>query len=197
MTSVGLLQPTRDRVSDGHPDVGPILELAECAEDVGLDFVWVGDSPLARPRHDPLTLLAATAARTTRVTVGTAVLLAPIRQPLLTLHQVATVDLVSEGRLVLGLGAGAPLAQTRAQFAALEADYANRNGRLEDTISLDWIGAYQGAGADHIVVRVAGDLDTTVVTRLGELRTELVARHTARQMSCAVVHVDRSARRHD
>ena len=136
MTRVGLLLPTRDRVLDGRPAVEPLIGLAEWAEEVGLDSVWVGDSPLARPRHDALTLLAAVAARTCRITVGTAVLLAPIRHPLLLLHQAATVDLVSAGRLVLGLGAGFPLAQTRQQFAALDADYHNRGRRLDDTLRL-------------------------------------------------------------
>lgn len=140
---LGLLLPTRDHLLDRRP-MASLLQLAVDAEAAGLDSVWVGDSPLARPRHDALTTLAAVAARTTRITIGTAVLLAPLRHPLLVLHQAATVDLVSCGRLVLGLGAGFPFAQTEAQFAALEADYARRGARLDDTIRLAheaWRGA--------------------------------------------------------
>ena len=64
---------------EGRDETGSLLALAERAEALGFDSVWVGDSVLARPRHDPLTLLAAVAARTRRVELGTAVLLRAIR----------------------------------------------------------------------------------------------------------------------
>lgn len=136
MTAVGLLLPTRDALMDGRPQAAPLLRLAEQAEAAGLDSVWVGDSPLARPRHDAFAVLAAVAATTTRVLVGTAVLLAPVRHPLLLLHAAATVDQIAEGRLVLGLGSGFPMPQTEAQFEALDADYRRRASRLEDTVRL-------------------------------------------------------------
>lgn len=140
---LGLLLPTRDHLLDGRP-MASLLQLAVDAEAAGLDSVWVGDSPLARPRYDAFTTLAAVAARTARIAIGTAVLLAPLRHPLLVLHQSATVDLISCGRLVLGLGAGFPFGQTEAQFAAVEADYTRRGARLDDTIRLAheaWRGA--------------------------------------------------------
>ena len=59
---LGYLLPTRERVMEGRPQTGPLLDLAVRAEQLGFDSVWVGDSLLARPRHDPLTLLAAMAA---------------------------------------------------------------------------------------------------------------------------------------
>jgi alkanesulfonate monooxygenase SsuD/methylene tetrahydromethanopterin reductase-like flavin-dependent oxidoreductase (luciferase family) len=89
---IGLLLPTREAVLSGQPDAGPLLELAERAEAAGFDSVWAGDSLLARPRLEPLTLLAAAAARTRRVELGTAVLLAPLRNPVLLAHSAATVD---------------------------------------------------------------------------------------------------------
>lgn len=141
---LGLLLPTRDHLLDRQP-MASLLQLAVDAEAAGLDSVWVGDSPLARPRHDAFTTLAAVAARTSRIGIGTAVLLAPLRHPLLVLHQAATVDLVSCGRLILGLGAGFPFGQTEAQFAALESDYARRGARLDDTIGLARV-AWSGAG---------------------------------------------------
>jgi len=58
---IGYLLPTRERVMEGRPETAPLLELAARAEGLGFDSVWVGDSLLARPRHDPLTLLAAVA----------------------------------------------------------------------------------------------------------------------------------------
>ena len=67
--------PTRERVMEHHHETGSLLALAERAEQLGFDSIWVGDSVTARPRHDPLTLLAAVAARTKKAELGTAVLL--------------------------------------------------------------------------------------------------------------------------
>src|SRR5574341_31856 len=107
MTAFGLLLPTREAVmGTTKPDFGQILELAEQAEALGFDSVWVGDSILARPRFEPITTLAAIAARTRRVKVGTAVLLPALRQPVVLANEVANVDQVSQGRLILGLGIG-------------------------------------------------------------------------------------------
>ena len=75
MPRVGYLLPTRERIMSREPHTGPMLELAVRAERLGWDSVWIGDSLLARPRHEPLTLLAAVAAQTRRVELGTAVLL--------------------------------------------------------------------------------------------------------------------------
>ena len=101
---IGYLLPTRERVMEGRPQAGPLLDLAARAEGLGFDSVWVGDSLLARPRHDPLTLLAAVAARTWKVQLGTAVFLPALRNPVVLAHQLATLDQISEGRLVLGAG---------------------------------------------------------------------------------------------
>ena len=69
----GYLVPTREavmRAPGGRADIGRILELAVRAEQKGFDSVWVGDSILARPRFEALTMLAAIAARTQTVVAG-------------------------------------------------------------------------------------------------------------------------------
>src|SRR5438270_10537299 len=104
MPQIGYLLPTRERVMGGRPETAPLLALAERAERLGFDSIWVGDSLLARPRHDPLTLLAAVAARTRRPELGTAVLLPALRNPVVLAQQVATLDRISEGRFILGVG---------------------------------------------------------------------------------------------
>ena len=71
---------------------------------IGIDSIWVGDSLLARPRHDPLTLLAAVAAAVPDVGLGTAVLLPALRNPVVLAQQLATIDQISEGRLIIGAG---------------------------------------------------------------------------------------------
>jgi len=55
---IGYLLPTREHIMAGQPRAAPLLELAERAEGLGFNSIWAGDSLLARPRHEPLTLLA-------------------------------------------------------------------------------------------------------------------------------------------
>jgi alkanesulfonate monooxygenase SsuD/methylene tetrahydromethanopterin reductase-like flavin-dependent oxidoreductase (luciferase family) len=133
---IGYLLPTREAVMRGHAETGPLLALAERAESFGYDSVWVGDSLLARPRHDPLTLLAAVAVRTRRVEIGTAVLLPALRNPVILAHQLATLDRISEGRLVLGAGVATDLANIRAEFAAAGVPFEGRVGRMMEGLHL-------------------------------------------------------------
>src|SRR5947209_16031807 len=101
---IGYLLPTRERVMEGRPEAAALLGLAERAEALGYDSIWVGDSILARPRHEPLTLLSAVAARTRRVELGTAVLLSALRNPVVLAHGIATLDQISQGRFIPGAG---------------------------------------------------------------------------------------------
>jgi len=136
MTDVGYLLPTRESVMGGAPDPGPLLGLAERAEALGYRSVWVGDSIVAKPRHEPLTMLAAVAARTSRVHLGTAVLLPALRDPVVLAHLVATVDLLSAGRLILGIGMAADTPPNRAEFAAVGVPYRRRGQRMVENIDV-------------------------------------------------------------
>ena len=136
MTRFGYLIPTREAVMGGTPAAAPLLELATRAENAGYDSVWVGDSLLARPRHDPLTLLAAISARTESVTLGTAVLLPAYRNPVLLAQQLATLDQVSAGRLVMGVGIVADRPNIRAEFEAAGVPFERRVGRLLEGLRL-------------------------------------------------------------
>ncbi len=144
MPKLGYLLPTRERIMEGRNETGSLLALAERAEALGFDSVWVGDSVLARPRHDPLTLLAAVAARTRKVELGTAVLLPALRNPVLLAHQVATLDRLAEGRLILGIGIATDVPNIRAEFEAADVPFDKRVGRLVEGIALCralWTGA--------------------------------------------------------
>jgi alkanesulfonate monooxygenase SsuD/methylene tetrahydromethanopterin reductase-like flavin-dependent oxidoreductase (luciferase family) len=133
---IGYLLPTRERVMEGRPRTASLLELAARAESLGFDSVWVGDSLLARPRHDPLTLLAAVAGRTRRVALGTAVFLPALRNPVVLAHQLATLDQISEGRLVLGAGIASDVPNIRAEFAAAGVPFEGRVGRMMEGLRL-------------------------------------------------------------
>jgi probable F420-dependent oxidoreductase len=136
MPKLGYLLPTRERVMEGQHETGPLLALAEKAEGLGFDSIWVGDSVTARPRHDPLTLLAAVAARTKKAELGTAVLLPALRNPVLLAHQVATVDRISEGRLILGIGIAADMPAIRREFEAMGVPFDKRVGRMNEAMRL-------------------------------------------------------------
>jgi len=121
---------------EGRPAAAPLLALAERAEGLGYDSVWVGDSILARPRHEPLTLLAAVAARTRRAELGTAVLLPALRNPVVLAHLVATLDQISEGRFILGVGIATDVANIRAEFEACGVPFEKRVGRMLEGLRL-------------------------------------------------------------
>lgn len=133
---LGYLLPTREHIMQGRHEAAPLLRLAEKAEALGFDSIWVGDSVLARPRHEPLTLLAAVAGRTKRVNLGTAVLVVPLRNPVLLAHQIATLDQVSDGRVLLGVGAGIDAPNVRAEFEAGGAPFDKRFGRMLESVQL-------------------------------------------------------------
>src|SRR3954449_4464973 len=84
------------------------LELCEEAERLGAGSVWFTEHHLFDDSYltQPLTFAAAVAARTRRIRLGTAVVVAPLHHPVELAEQAALVDLVSGGRLELGLGAG-------------------------------------------------------------------------------------------
>ncbi len=133
---IGYLLPTREQVMEGCPEVAPLLTLAERAEGLGYDSIWVGDSILARPRHEPLTLLSAVAARTTRAELGTAVLLPALRNPVVLAHGIATLDQISEGRFILGVGIASDVANIRAEFVACGVPFERRVGRMLEGLRL-------------------------------------------------------------
>jgi probable F420-dependent oxidoreductase len=132
----GVLLPTREAIMSSRPATGPLLAIAERAEAAGFDSVWIGDSITARPRHEPLTLLAAVAGRTRRVRLGTAVLLLALRPPVVLAHVVATLDRVSEGRVILGVGIAADNPAIRREFDAVGVPFPRRVGRFLETLEI-------------------------------------------------------------
>lgn len=133
---VGILLPTREAIMSGRLEVAPLLSMAERVEAAGYNSIWVGDSLLARPRFEPLTLLSAVAARTRRALLGTAVLLPALRHPLILAHLVATVDRIAEGRLQLGVGIAPDSPAVRKEFEAAGVPFLQRVGRLEESLAI-------------------------------------------------------------
>ena len=92
----------------GRSDPASIYDLADRAEALGFHSLWVGDSITAKPRLEPLMTLAAVGARTRRVRLGTSVLLAALRHPIVLSHLVASLDWLTGGRIDLGIGYSRP-----------------------------------------------------------------------------------------
>lgn len=119
------------------------LGYAQRAEQHGLDSVWVLDR-LVYPSLAPLPLLAAAAAVTERVRLGTSILLGTLWNPMLLAKEVATIQRLSEGRLVLGMALGA----RESDFQAAGVSLRSRPGRLEDSVAL-LRAATAGKAVDH------------------------------------------------
>jgi alkanesulfonate monooxygenase SsuD/methylene tetrahydromethanopterin reductase-like flavin-dependent oxidoreductase (luciferase family) len=135
---IGILIPTRGVVmqSARRPAVDECWTMARIADRAGYDAVWVGDSIVAKPRLEPLTTLAYLAGITRTVRLGTAVLLPALRHPVVLAHQIANVDQISRGRVVLGLGVGWSLPSAEREWAACGAHHKRRVRRLEEHVEL-------------------------------------------------------------
>ena len=120
-----------------------VVRLSQAAERLGFDSIW-GNDHITAPKYvrdaysmpprffEPLVTLAYVAAQTSRIQLGTAVLVLPMREPVFLAKQVATLDQVSGGRMLLGVGVGA----YREEFEHLHPDMrgADRGLMLEESI---------------------------------------------------------------
>ena len=108
-----------------------LVEIAAEADELGADCVWLTEHHGFDDGYltQPLVLAAAIAARTRRTRIGTAVTLAPIRHPLHLAEEAAVVDLLSDGRLELGIGAG----YIPNEFELFGVDMGTRFTDLDDT----------------------------------------------------------------
>jgi alkanesulfonate monooxygenase SsuD/methylene tetrahydromethanopterin reductase-like flavin-dependent oxidoreductase (luciferase family) len=139
-TSFGLTLPNRAVVL-GAVGVRDLIELTITAEASGaFDTVWVGDSLLAKPRLESVTLLSALAAVTTRVRLGVGCLATFVhRHPVLLAHQWASLDVLSGGRAWLVVCLGGPNEQSAAQaleHAVMSVAAGERVARLEECIEI-------------------------------------------------------------
>ena len=110
------------------------LELVRLAERLGFDSAWVSEHHGSSDGYLPsqLALLAAFAAVTERLELGTGVILAPLHDPLRLAEDAAVVDQLSGGRLVLGLGNG----WREEEFRMFASPRAERGSRTEETVEV-------------------------------------------------------------
>jgi alkanesulfonate monooxygenase SsuD/methylene tetrahydromethanopterin reductase-like flavin-dependent oxidoreductase (luciferase family) len=132
---LGVLLPTGSSLWGDGVDPRRLVEFAVRVERLGYASVWANDS-LSAPRIETLTMLAAAATATHRVTLGTATLLPVLRRPLQAAQTIASVDLLSGGRLVVGVGAGFPGPLGQPMHRLSEVPWRGRFARLDETVVL-------------------------------------------------------------
>jgi probable F420-dependent oxidoreductase len=126
----------------GVEDAQALVDLACRAEEAGIDSVWVHDHVFnvghvfdrigGKPYYEPLTLLSFVAARTRRVRLGTSVLVLPYHNPVRLAKAAATLDVLSGGRLVMGVGVGL----IEKEIRALGSPYAERGAFTDEAIAV-------------------------------------------------------------
>lgn len=138
---IGLMLPIGDPASlRGADKWAPIRDMTLTAEATGLDSVWCADHLLTRHRglrrddgpHEAWTALTAVAAMTERVELGPLVLCVPFRNPALTAKMATTLDEISGGRLILGLGCG----WQRPEFEAFGYEFDHRVSQFAEAIGI-------------------------------------------------------------
>ena len=137
---VGLFSMNMDACS--YPEGAAAI--AQLAESAGFDSLWAGEhvvlpsprvapSPMAPEDRilDPLIALTFLAAHTTSIRLGTGIIILPQRNPLVLAKELASLDALSGGRLICGVGVGYP----EPEFRALGIPFADRGGRTDDYLA--------------------------------------------------------------
>ena len=126
----------------GVEDVRDVIEIATRAERLGFDSVWVSEHIFnvtyvwdrigTKPYYEPLTVLTYVAAVTSRVRLGTSVLVLPYHNPIRLAKTTATLDVVSGGRLDLGVGVGV----IEPELEAMGSSLAQRGAMADEAIAI-------------------------------------------------------------
>ncbi len=115
------------------------IEIAKAAENYGIDSIWVSDHVVMPEKHlgsfsevfyDPFMLLSYIAAETSTIELGTSVIILPYRNPVVVAKMIATLDVLSEGRVIFGVGPG----WMREEYDALSIPYEKRGARTNEYI---------------------------------------------------------------
>ena len=129
------------RGGSAEPDT--LVRRARLAEEVGFESFWIGDhialpsaetqggDPPAQPRLEAVVALAYMAALTRRVRLAIGVIVLPQRQPVLLAKQLSTIDVLSKGRLIVGIGVG----YLEPELRALGASLADRGARTDEYLA--------------------------------------------------------------
>nr|WP_134196757.1 TIGR03571 family LLM class oxidoreductase [Paraburkholderia rhizosphaerae] len=133
--TVGLILPLETHPRTPHPTMAGHLRMAQLAEQAGVAALWARDIPFYDPHYgdsgqifEPLVYLGQLAAATRRITLGTAGVVLPMREPLLLAKQLNSLDQLSGGRIVIGMSSG----DRPSEYPFFGIDFDSRGERFRD-----------------------------------------------------------------
>jgi probable F420-dependent oxidoreductase len=118
-----------------------IIDIAKKVEELGFDSIWASDHVIIPNKYvgrftgtfyDPFVLLSSIASQTSRIKLGTSVIVLPYRNPIAVAKAVVTLDLLSNGRLIFGVGSG----WLKEEFEILEASFHERGKRTDEYVRI-------------------------------------------------------------
>ena len=135
----GFIMPLETYPDSPFPTLNDHQRLARAADEAGFSAMWMRDVPFYDPAFgdagqmlDPLVYLGYLAAHTRHIALGTAGIVLPLREPIILAKQAASVDLLTNGRLILGLSSG----DRAVEYPAFGTDFDNRAERFREATGL-------------------------------------------------------------
>ena len=142
--TVGLILPLETHPQSPQPTMRDHIAMARKAEEIGVAALWARDIPFFDPAYgdvgqifDPLIYIAHLAAATRNITLGTAGIVLPMREPLLLAKQINSLDHLTDGRLVVGMSSG----DRPSEYPIFGIDFDTRGERFRDAF-----GVYRNVG---------------------------------------------------
>lgn len=137
--TLGLIMPLETYPDAPAPTMQGHLKAARDVEQAGLSAIWMRDIPFYEPSYgdagqvfEPLAYISALSMVTSKITLGTAGIVLPLRDPKLLAKQATTVDHLSNGRLVLGLSSG----DRPSEYPLFDIDFDNRGDIFRDAFGV-------------------------------------------------------------
>jgi luciferase-type oxidoreductase len=137
--TVGLILPLETHPQSPQPTMRDHIAMAQKAEEIGVAALWARDIPFFDPAYgdvgqifDPLIYIAHLAAATRNITLGTAGIVLPLREPLLLAKQINSLDQLTDGRLVVGMSSG----DRPPEYPIFGIDFDTRGERFRDAFGV-------------------------------------------------------------
>jgi len=160
--SLGLVVPIESYPSSAVPDMNQHIERVQLAEELGFSAIWLRDVPFNVPSfgdagqiYDPFVYLGLLAGKTQSISLGVASIVLPLRHPAHVAKAASTVDVLSEGRLLLGVASG----DRPEEYPALNLPFHSRGERFRESFEYIQQMANAQARIENSYGQLNGDID--------------------------------------